>query len=129
MKRPSTVCQSFTTATAKVKTNSTDCLGPRARSGSVRTAVLLDDSRIVEIYHLDRQATRWGIVVGERFWSTALPVHMQAQLLYRHLRQQGYITSSPTRKAMNSENHPWMAFDYALGASKVGQFLRESPRD
>ena len=35
----------------------TVCLGPRSGPGGVRTGILLDYDGIVEIYHLDRQAT------------------------------------------------------------------------
>ncbi|KAH9015208.1 hypothetical protein EDB84DRAFT_1443543, partial [Lactarius hengduanensis] len=68
---------------------------------------------IVEIDHLDRQATRWGIA-EERSGGTALPRHS-----YIDIGQQGHITSSHALKAMTENQRVSLA---PLGSSDRRKF-------
>ena len=64
------------------------CLDLRARPGSVHTKILCDDGRILEIYHLDRQATLTGVglVRGEivKQGASCDTVYV-GSFLYKHL--------------------------------------------
>jgi hypothetical protein len=64
------------------------CLGPRARPGSVRTKILFDDGGILEIYHLERQATLTGVGLlrGEivKQGASCITVYV-GPFLYKHL--------------------------------------------
>jgi hypothetical protein len=59
MKMPSTTCQIFTTTTTERRVKWTIYA-----LGSVRTEILFDDSGILEIYHLGRQAAETEVGRG-----------------------------------------------------------------
>ena len=61
MKIPPRVCQSFTSATEEEAFSG--CLRPGAMSCSARTGIFFDDGEILEIYHLDKQATETEVWV------------------------------------------------------------------